>query len=110
MRYCIQIDGVEVESGDTKVYSEWEDTYYKSVMLNDAYPVKAEGRINIKVWIAKNMNNRETLYTWSGTEGDSYANVENEHKGLFRIDSGEGGENGTYVGSGQVPGIYYFMD
>lgn len=49
------------------------------------------------------------MYTWYGSSGSDYENVQNEDMGLFKLeDSGDSG-NGTSIYSGQIPEILYYL-
>lgn len=110
LNYKISVDGATLEEGPTKKYKDYEDTYYKTIMLENTYAVKANAKINILVRIAKDLSSSSYLYTYYGTDGYNYSSVQNEHMGLFTVDYGEGGSNGTSTSSGQIPAILYYLD
>ncbi|CAI2373289.1 unnamed protein product [Moneuplotes crassus] len=108
MKYRIKIDGTEVEE-DTVMCSGWEDEHYYRFRLQRVYPVSKEQKIDITVWIAESMSSHTNVETYHGNDGYTYHEVENEHKGLFKVESGSESGNGTSVYSGQIPEILYFM-
>jgi hypothetical protein len=110
MNYEIKVDDKVVEVGPTKKYSEWEDTYFKSVYFENQYSVNANSKINILIKMSKNFASNEYVNTYYGTDGYSYTTVENEHMGLFTLSYGQDCSNGTSESSGQIPTIFYFMD
>ncbi len=109
MKYTITIDEKIVEEGDTKTYKDWEDTYYKSVYLENTYPAKANSRINILIKIAKELSSSQYTNTYYGTDGNDYATVANEDMGLFTLSYGTDCCNGTSESSGQIPSIFYYL-
>ncbi|CAI2373686.1 unnamed protein product [Moneuplotes crassus] len=109
MKYKITIDDVVVEETEAQVYSDWEDTYYKSVFLEKNHPAKANSRINILIKIAKSLENSQYTNTYYGTEGNDVGNIENEDIGLFSISYGTDCCNGTSESSGQIPAIFYYL-
>lgn len=110
MKYRLKINDVEKELSPVAKYSNWEETYFKTIMFNDTYDVPANGRITITVWISKSFSSSSCVYTYYGTDGYSYATVVNEQMGLFTVDSGGDSSNGTSTSSGQIPSILYFSD
>lgn len=110
MKYKLQIGGVVKEEGPPTKYQDWEETYYKTVMFNEVYDCPANSRIEITVWIARSFSSYSTVYTYYGTDGYSFADVQNEQMGLFQIESGSDSSNGTSVSSGQIPGLLYYSD
>jgi hypothetical protein len=110
MKYHITVNDVQITSCETKNYTGWEEKYYKSVFLEDTYLVSKGSKITFHMKLAKNLDNRDTLHTFSGNDGYSFADVENTHKGLFKIESSGEDSNGTSQGNGQIPGILYNLD
>ena len=110
MNYKITIGENHVEEGPTKTYTDWEDTYFKTVYLENTYSVQAEQRINILVRIAKNLANSNYTNTYYGTDGYDWASIPNEHMGLFKVSYGTDCCNGTSESSGQIPSILYYLD
>lgn len=109
MKYTITVDDKVVEEGDTKHYQDWEDTYYKTVHLENTHYVKANTRINILIKIAKNIANSSYTNTYYGTDGNDYTSIPNEDMGLFTISYGTDCCNGTSESSGQIPSILYYL-
>jgi hypothetical protein len=111
MNYEIKVDDKVVEVGPNKKYSEWEDTFFKSVYFENQYSVNANSRINILMKMNKNFATNEGVTSYYGSSDyNGYLTVENEHMGLFTISSGVDSTNGTSVSQGQIPTIFYFLD
>ena len=110
MNYKITVDDNVVEEGPTKKYTNWEDTYFKSVTLEDTYSVNTGSRINILIKMAKDLSGSVYVNTYYGTDGNDSATVPNEDMGLFTLSYGTDCSNGTSESSGQVPSILYFLD
>lgn len=108
-KYKILVDDRVVEEGPTKKYTDWEDNYYKSIMFEDSHDVSANSRIDIILWLAKDISTSYSLSTYSGSGGDQHADVENDDKGLFSIESSNNSPNYTSISSGQIPGILYHI-
>lgn len=108
IRYRVRIDGVDVED-ETIVGTNWEDKYYFRHTLNGVYNASAGSKIEFTCWIAENLADRRYVETFSGQRGDDYKEVENEHMGLFEIESGGDSCNGTGVYSGHFPEIFYYL-
>jgi hypothetical protein len=71
--------------------------------------VPAGGSLDITVWIAKNMAENSYVNTYSGNNGDSYNELENENKGLFVLEAGSNSGNGTSTYSGHFPELFYYL-
>lgn len=108
MRYRVRIDGNDVED-ETITASGWEDQYYFRRRLNGVYDVPAGGKLEFTVWIAENLSSHSNVETYLGENGYDYEKYENEHMGLFKIDSGGDSSNGTSVYSGHFPEIMYYL-
>jgi len=109
MKYKISIDEVTVEETEAQTYTDWEDTYYKSVYLEKNHSVKANSKINILIKIAKSLDNSQYTNTYYGTDGHDVGSIENEDAGLFSISYGTDCCNGTSESSGQIPAILYYL-
>ncbi|CAI2372763.1 unnamed protein product [Moneuplotes crassus] len=109
MKYEITIDGTEVEK-ETVTASEWEEEIFYRHKLNDSYQVSCGQKIQITVWIAKNLASFDYVTTYSGNHGSDYASIENEHMGMFKIENGSCSNNGTSVTSGHFPEIFYYLE
>ncbi|CAI2366575.1 unnamed protein product [Moneuplotes crassus] len=108
MKYSVTIDGTIVEEGQVTA-SGWEDKYFYRFKLEGVYPVKAGQKIDIGVWIAKNISSSEYVSTYAGGQGMDYEKVENEHMGLFKIEPSTQSRNGTSVYGGHLPEIFYYL-
>ena len=108
LKYKLEIDGATVEECPPKKYSNWEETFFKTVMFENTYDVNANSRITITIWIARSFSSSQGVNTYYGTDGYNFTTVENEHMGLFTIESSGNSSNGTSVSSGQIPAILYF--
>ncbi|CAI2373630.1 unnamed protein product [Moneuplotes crassus] len=108
MKYQVKVNDTEVEE-DTIIASGWEDEFYYRHKLNEVRSVKAGQKIEIVVWIAKNISTNDELSTYNGSGGDDYEKIENEHMGLFKIENSNNSNNGTSVGYGHFPEIFYFL-
>lgn len=109
MNYKITVDGVVVEEGPTKTYSQWEETYFKTVYLENTHSVKSGSKICILIRIAKNLANSNYTNTYYGTDGYSYRDIQGQDPELFTLSYGDGCCNGTSESSGQIPTILYFL-
>lgn len=110
VKYKVEIDGNTVEEGAPKKYSNWEETYFKTIMFENTYEVNANARVTLTVWISRSFSSSQNVNTYYGTDGYNFSTVENEHMGLFTIESSGNSSNGTSVSSGQIPAILYYMD
>ena len=110
LKYTITINEKVVEEGPTKTYKDWEDTYFKTIFLENTYHVNANSKINILMKMAKNLNNSTYLNSYYGTDGNDYSTVKNEHMGLFTVSYGTDCCNGTSESSGQIPSIMYYLE
>mmetsp|Transcript_28084 Transcript_28084/g.24811 ORF Transcript_28084/g.24811 Transcript_28084/m.24811 type:complete len:357 (-) Transcript_28084:29-1099(-) len=110
MNYKITIDDKVVEESETKEYKDWEDTYFKTVILENEHAVKANAKINILIKLAKNLASSSYTNTYYGTDGNDYSSVPNEHMGLFTVTYGTDCCNGTSESSGQIPSVLYYLD
>ncbi|CAI2373546.1 unnamed protein product [Moneuplotes crassus] len=108
MRYTVDIGGTIVEE-DTVVATGWEEDIYYRHKLKGIYQVQANQKFEIIVWIAKSLTNNDYVSTYSGNNGYNYADVENEHMGLFKIEQASKSDNGTSVYGGHFPEIFYYL-
>lgn len=108
--YEIKIDGNVVEEGPNTKVTEYEDTYFKTVMLKSTHSVNANSQINILVRIARTLSSNSYTNTYYGTDGYDYRTVQNEHMDLFTLSYGDGCCNGTSESSGQIPSILYYLE
>jgi len=108
MKYRVKIDGTEVEQ-ETITATGWEDEHYYRHKLNGVYDAPAGSKIDISVWIAENLGSNSYVETYYGEDGNSYETIENEHMGLFKIESGDDSNNGTSVYSGHLGEIMYYL-
>lgn len=108
MKYKVKINGVEVEE-QTIVATGWEDEYYYRHRLNGVYDAPSGAKIEFSCWIAENLSSKSYVETYYGEDGYNYETVENEHKGLFKIESGGESSNGTSVYSGHFGEIMYYL-
>lgn len=110
MKYKLIINGQTKEEGPPTVYTNWEDTYYKTINFKDTYDAPANSRVEIIMWCGKSpLGSYNYCYTYYGTDGYSYQDVKNEDMGLFTLDSASESGNGTSTSSGNVPGILYYL-
>jgi hypothetical protein len=110
LKYKLSINDVVKEEGAPVKYDNWEDTHFKTINFNDVYDVPASARVQIVVWVARNISSQTSVYTYYGTDGYSFAEVVNEQMGLFTVESANESSNGTSVSSGNIPGILYYSD
>lgn len=110
LKYRLQIDGSTVEEWPPKKYSNWEDTFFKTILFNNTHDVNENSKIWITIWISRNFSSSTNVNTYYGSDGYNFATVENEHMGLFTVDSSGESSNGTSVSSGQIPAILYYLD
>ncbi|CAI2372796.1 unnamed protein product [Moneuplotes crassus] len=108
-RYQINIDGVIVEK-EEKIATDFEDKYYCRHRLNSLYPVKAGQKIEIIGWTAKDFSNlSDYIYIYFGSQGEKYKEIQNEHMGLFVIETKDERGNWTNVSEGNFPEILYYL-
>ena len=55
--------------------------------IEEPLEVSAMDRIEVNVWIAKDVDSKSNVDTYSGSNGNGYENISNTHMGLFKIDS-----------------------
>ena len=55
------------------------------------------------------MASNSYVNTYSGNNGDSYNDLENENKGLFTLESSSYSSNGTGSYSGHFPELFYYL-
>jgi len=55
------------------------------------------------------MASNSYVNTYSGNNGDSYNDLENENKGLFTLESSSYSSNGTGTYSGHFPELFYYL-
>lgn len=79
-------------------------------MFKNTYDVNANSKITITTWISRNFSSSTNVNTYYGTDGYNFATVENEHMGLFTVESSGDSGNGTSVSSGQIPAILYYLE
>lgn len=108
MKYRIKIDGNSVEE-ETVECTGWEDEHYFRYRTNGVYDAPSGTKIEITVWIADNLQSRSYVETYYGESGYDYETVENEHMGLFKVESASESGNGTGVYSGQIGEIMYYL-
>lgn len=108
IRYRVKINGDEVEE-DTVTATGWEDEHYYRHRLKGVYDVSSGSKIDFTCWIAENLASKSNVETFYGEDGYSYDQVENEHMGLFKIESGSESNNGTSVYSGHFGEIFYYL-
>lgn len=108
MKYRVRIDGNDVEE-DKITATGWEDEHYYRHRLNGVYDAPAGSKIELTAWIAENLESRSYVETYYGEDGYNYETVENEHMGLFKIESGGESSNGTSVYSGHFGEIMYYL-
>ncbi|CAI2372021.1 unnamed protein product [Moneuplotes crassus] len=108
-KYQINIDGVTVEK-EEKIATDFEDKYYCRHRLNSLYPVKAGQKIEITGWTAKDFDSfNDYVYIYSGKGGYNYTEIENEHMGLFVVETKSQSCNWTNVLIGNFPEILYYL-
>jgi len=108
LKYRVRIDGVDVEE-ETVIASGWEDEHYYRHKLKGIYNAPAGSKIEFTCWIAESLSSHSYVETFSGQNGQNYKDIQNEHMGLFEIDSGGDSSNGTSVWSGHFPEIFYYL-
>lgn len=108
MRYRVRIDGNDVED-ETITASGWEDQYYYRHRLKGIYDAKSGSKIEFTCWIAESLSAHSYVETYYGEGGYEYEQFENEHMGLFKIESGGESSNGTSVYSGHFGEIFYYL-
>lgn len=108
MKYRVRIDGTDVEE-DTIDATGWEDQYYYRHRLKGVYDAPAGSKIEFTCWIADNLASHTYVETYYGEGGYDYEQFENEHMGLFKIESGGDSSNGTSVYSGHFGEIFYYL-
>jgi hypothetical protein len=108
MKYKVKIDGNDVEE-DTVVATGWEDEYYFRYRLKAIYDVPSGSKIEFSCWIAENLASHTYVESYYGEGGYEYEQVENEHKGMFKIEAGGDSSNGTSVYSGHFGEIMYYL-
>ena len=108
MKYEIKINDTVHETRQINS-PPFEDKYFCRVKLEELADVPAGANLDITVWIAKNIASNSYVTTYSGNGGDQYENMENENKGLFKLEANPQSSNGTSVWSGHFPEIYYYL-
>ena len=96
MKYRVKIDNNSVEEDQISA-SGWEDKYYFRFRLKGIYDANAGSKIEFTVWIAENLQSQTEVRTYHGDWGDDYETYENEHMGLFKVESSSESDNGTGV-------------
>lgn len=108
LQYKIYVDDKVVEESDTQTITEYEDKYYYRVWLNDVHEVKPGGQLELYIVCAESISGNRSASTYYGYCGDSYKDLENEHKDLWTIkDSPKSRDTSLY--NGQFPEIMYYM-
>ena len=87
----------------------WEEKFFHRVQLQELIEVPANANLDITVWLAKNLSDWSNVTTYSGNNGNDYEQMENENKGLFKLDSNPQSNNGTSVYSGHFPELFYYL-
>jgi len=108
MKYRVKINDQIVEE-EQIVASGWEEELYYRHTLNGIYPAQPGEKIELTVWIAKNLSSYEYVTTYSGSTGNGYEEVPNEHMGLFKIEASNDSGNGTSLYGGHFPEIFYHL-
>ena len=110
IKYEVKLESEVVAKYEGKS-SPWEDTYFSRYMLEELIDVPAGGKLFIIVFIAKSMSDNSYTNTFSGSDGsgEEYKTLENEHVGLFELDSHPDSSNGTSKYSGHFPEIFYHV-
>ena len=72
--------------------------------------VPANGSFEVTVWIALSMAENTYVNTYSGNNGESFTELENENKGLFKIEGSGQSSNGTGTYSGHFPEFFYYLN
>ena len=91
--------------------SPWEDKYFSRFKFEEIVDVPAGAKLGVQVFIAKSLSENSYVTTYSGSDGSGtdYKTLENEHMGLFEIESHSDSANGTSVSSGQIPELFYHL-
>lgn len=110
MKFKVEIDGrVVIEDQNPTKYDKFEDTYYNRVYFETPFDVSANQKIKMTCWISKDFASNSYIYTYYGTNGSDYAQVQNEHMGLFELEGSDNSSNGTSTYSGHFPEIFYYL-
>ena len=109
MKYEIKINETSVYKSSTFKSPPIEDTYFCRIKLEEPIDVPAESSLEIIVWIALSMTDFTYVNTWSGNNGEQFNEIDNENKGLFKIESSNDNQNGTGVYSGHFPELFYYL-
>ncbi|CAI2373399.1 unnamed protein product [Moneuplotes crassus] len=108
MKYKIKINETVVEEEQVEA-TGWEDEHYYRHRLKGAYNAASGSKIEMVCWIAENLSSHSYVETFYGEDGYNYEQVENEHMGLFKIESCGESQNGTGLYSGHFGEIFYYL-
>jgi len=87
----------------------FEDTYFCRIKIEEPIDVPAGAALEIIVWIATDMSSNSYINTYSGNNGEAFNELENENKGLFKIESSSHSSNGPGTYSGHFPELFYYL-
>ena len=87
MQYEVRVnDSVVIAKTPVFRSPPFEETYFCRIKMEELVDVPAGAGLEITVWIALNMSDNSYVNTYSGNNGESFNDLENEHKGLFKIE------------------------
>ena len=86
VKYKIYVDDKVVEEEDKMLWSEWEEKYYFRIKTKNLIEVKNGSKLEITAQIAKSFSDNSYISWYYGQEGDKFAEVDNEHMGLWTVE------------------------
>ena len=109
LQYEVKINDTVAKQDSVQITKPSSDTQIQQVFLNpskDPIIVSAGEKISV---IVKYPDYEDASRLIVGTGGEGYDAVEGNEPGLFKLEECSGSGNGTDIGSGQIPELYYSL-